>query len=465
MNNYQKEDEQLYGAVEKLMTGDMERYEEMYNLSLKYIYKIVYDIVKDHHVTEELVQETYITIYKKINKLQDARKFYAWAGRIATNKTLRYIQVNKRELLSLGDNEDGYDFIFDRASMDTEEFIPESILMDKEKQRLLGEIIDGLSVEQKLCVQYFYYEEMTIAQIAERMGCPDGTVKSRLNYARNAIKAAVVELDEKQGTRLYSISAVPLFIILFRNSVQSFVMPGSAATIAISLGEALGVKLSGTGAAIGIKAGISNLMGTMAGKIAAVMVSAGILVAGGIALKGAVSHEEYEISVVMNCDYNILDRNYLSSAVRYEGVIITDGDGEVVIGETNHLEFWDENGMTSRAIPVPMSPNTHNEYKDYFDSVVDENADEWNDYLTNTNNVSSDYGVVDLDIPQELSVNVNGTNITIEVDEAKLKYEYYGNYTDGGEMSYSANGYRVVISGSYIMNDDIQELIDRARGN
>ena len=67
MNNYQKEDEQLYRAVEKLMTGNMKSYSEMYNLSLKYIYKIVYDIVKDHHITEDLVQETYITIYKKIN--------------------------------------------------------------------------------------------------------------------------------------------------------------------------------------------------------------------------------------------------------------------------------------------------------------------------------------------------------------------------------------------------------------
>ncbi len=485
MNNYQKEDEQLYKVVEKLMAGNMKSYEEMYNLSLKYIYKIVYDIVKDHHVTEDLVQETYITIYKKIDKLQDARKFYAWAGRIATNKTLRYIQTNKRELLTFGDDQAGDDFVFDRASMDTEEFIPESILMDKEKQRLLGEIIDGLSVEQKLCVQYFYYEDMTVAQIAKRMGCPEGTVKSRLNYARNAIKAAVVELDEKQETRLYSISAMPIFLILFRSSIESFVIPGSVATITASLGEALGLKLAGTGTATGIKAGAAKLMGTVAGKIVATVAGAGILVAGGMAIKGALTHEEYEISIVMNCDYNALDPSYLTNAIRYESIIITDDDGEVVIGETKHLEFWYDDGISSSAIPVPVDSNIHNKYKDYFDLVVSENATEWNDYLTNTNNISSDYGVVDIDIPQELKVNVRGTNITIKVDEAKLSYQYDSRYVDsstvmgyypptdyaesetepGKMVSVTADGYRVVISGRYTMDDDIKELIENARGN
>ena len=269
MNNYYEQDEQLYQAVYSLMSGNTDSYYTMYDLSVKYIYKIIYDIVKDYHTAEDLVQEAYIIIYNKINTLQDARKFYSWAGRIATNLAYRYMQNNKRELLAL-DSEDGAaEFIFDVATQDNEEFIPENILMDKERQCLLSEIIDGLSVEQKLAVQYFYYEEMSVQEIAEIMECSTGTVKSRLNYARKAIKAAVIDLAENQGTKLYSLSALPLFYILFRQAVAEFAFAGATAGVA--------------GAVVGTAAGVTNVaVGTTAGatSVAAGMTTAGSVVSG-----------------------------------------------------------------------------------------------------------------------------------------------------------------------------------------
>ncbi len=249
MINYNAQDEQLFQSVSSLMAGNMESYYTMYDLSIKYIYKIIYDIVKDYHTTEDLVQETYITIYNKINTLQDPRKFYSWAGRIATNHTLRYIQNNRRELLTL-DVEDGdSDFIFDLASQDNEEFIPENILMDMEKQRLIAEIIDGLSVEQKLAVQYFYYEELSVREIAELMGCSEGTIKSRLNYARKSIKEAIIDLDVNEDTRLYSLSALPIFFIVFKTAVEQFVFAGTATGTAMASGMATsGAEVIGEGA-------------------------------------------------------------------------------------------------------------------------------------------------------------------------------------------------------------------------
>ena len=270
MNNYYEQDEQLYQSVYSLMSGNADSYYTMYDLSIKYIYKIIYDIVKDYHTTEDLVQETYIIIYNKINTLQDARKFYSWAGRIATNLAYRYMQNNKRELLAL-DSEDGAaEFIFEVATQDNEEFIPENILMDKERQRLLAEIIDGLSVEQKLSVQYFYYEEMSVSEIAEAMGCTTGTVKSRLNYARKAIKAAVIDLAENQGTKLYSLSALPLFYILFRQAVAEFAFAGATAgvTSVVAGMTTAGSMVSGAGTS-GMNVGIGGgtTMGVNVGEI------------------------------------------------------------------------------------------------------------------------------------------------------------------------------------------------------
>ena len=244
---YKKKDEQLFAEVQKLKDGDFSNSNAVYELSEKYIYKIINDILKNHHTTEDLMQEAYIQIYNKIGTLQEVKAFYVWAGRISTNLTLRYIQKNSKEVLATADEEGDNDFIFDTASEDNEKFIPESVLVDREKQRLIAEIIDKLSTEQKICIQYFYYEEMSVNQIAEAMGCSTGTIKSRLNYARKSIKEAVVELDEKHGTRLYSLASAPLFLIIFRAAVEGLLPAGvaGAASAAAVGGMAMSVSSSG----------------------------------------------------------------------------------------------------------------------------------------------------------------------------------------------------------------------------
>ena len=312
MKNYYEEDQKLFQAVAGFKAGNQECYYTMYELSIKYIYKIVYDIIKEHHATEDLVQETYLTIYNKIASLEEVSKFYAWAGRIATNHTFRYIQKNKRELLTL-DSEDGAaEFAFEVATQDNEEFIPENVLMDKEKQRLIARIIDGLSTEQKLAVQYFYYEEMSVTEIAETMGCAKGTIMSRLNYARKAIKAAVVDLAENQGTKLYSLGSLPLFYIVFRSSLESFAVASAASVSGIiseaagATTEAVGGSAAGAGAvakaaAAGATKGILGKIGASLGaKIAAGVLTAGLLTTGGIMLHNAVTEDDFAKSDTKN---------------------------------------------------------------------------------------------------------------------------------------------------------------------
>ena len=196
MNLYAEKDKELFGEVRKLKDQTSGDFNRVFDLSKKYIHKIIYDIVKNEDDTEDIMQETYLQIYNKIDTLEKPDAFYVWAGRIATNKTLRYIQKNRREMLVEADEDGETDFVFERMSEDTEKFIPEAVLMDMEKQRIIADILDKLPLEQKICVQFFYYEEMSVKEIAQAFGCSEGTVKSRLNYARKAIKDAVIDMDE-----------------------------------------------------------------------------------------------------------------------------------------------------------------------------------------------------------------------------------------------------------------------------
>lgn len=272
--NYMEKDAELFAEVQKLKDGYTPSYNRVYELSSKYIYKIINDIVKNHHTTEDLMQETYVQIYNKIGTLQEARAFYVWAGRIATNLTLRHIQKYRNEVLVTEDEDGGTEFVFDTAAADNDAFIPENILMDQEKQRLLSEILDGLSVDQKLSVQYFYYEEMSVREIAQMMSCSEGTVKSRLNYARKAIKDAVQNLEIKQGTRLYSLSAMPLFWLLFRNGAENGALAagaGAGAGTAAAGVENVGSMVSGPGAMPGNVGNMMNAPTPMPGNVGNMM--------------------------------------------------------------------------------------------------------------------------------------------------------------------------------------------------
>ena len=435
MKNYYEEDQKLFQAVSELMAGNTDSYYVMYDLSIKYIYKIVYDIVKDYHTTEDLVQETYLTIYNKINMLQDVTKFYSWAGRIATNLTLRYIQKNNRELLTL-DSEDGAgEFAFEVATQDNEEFIPENILMNREKQRLIAEIVDGLSVEQKITVQYFYYEEMSVTEIAEAMGCSRGTVMSRLNYARKAIKAVVVDLAENKDTRLYSLSALPLFYIVFRYAVDEFVFAGAGATAAGVAGDVATAEMSaasegataigasagteegavavGAGASSGVAAGnvaastvgkgvLAKIGGSIGAKIAIGVVATGVAVTGGIAIHKAVTGgmEPKTIPMVIHMEtvpntdtVDIFDDTYT-----YEYINVTYDNEEITIGYDDAIyEYGFDNLET-------LSPELSQLHQEEFDAVVNAPEEEQESVLE-----------------EEIDFTIDGEEFTFHVDDVQVE--------------------------------------------
>lgn len=130
IEKYEDQDQMLFQAIIKFRRGNKKAFEQVYNLSERYIYAIIYRIVRDNDKTADLMQDTYIQIYRKIHTLKNVEAFFVWAGRIATNNTLRFIQKDSREVLL---DEEENDFVFENVSDDKEEFLPEDILLNKRK--------------------------------------------------------------------------------------------------------------------------------------------------------------------------------------------------------------------------------------------------------------------------------------------------------------------------------------------
>lgn len=286
---YAKQDEQLYYHIERLQQGNVESYTGIYNLSSKYLYKLIYDIVQDYHTTEDMLQETFIKIYNSIGTLQSPQAYYVWAGRIATNLCVRYIHKYRKEILQTptDDGEGNEEFIFDTVADDNEMFIPESVLDNKEHQRIIGDVIDKLSPEQKLAVQCFYFEEMSVKEIAILMECSEGTIKSRLNYARKSIKEAVLNIEKTQGTKLYSFGMVPVLLLAYRYvagvKVASSAVAGTGAALAGNLSSAGSISAVAAGAtgAVTATTGGAVTVGATASTGAVISTTGGTVVAAG----------------------------------------------------------------------------------------------------------------------------------------------------------------------------------------
>ena len=205
------DNKELGEYVEKLQEGDSSAFNVIYDQTKDNVYGLLCSYTKNMDQSNDLMQETYITVNEKIGTLKDKNSLKSWINRIAINKANRYFEKNKREVLL---SEEGQ-VLFEAQLEKDEEFLPQELLDSMEKRKIIKDIIDNLPVEQKTAIYLYYFDEMSLAEVAEDMQCSEGTVKSRLNYARKKIKDEV-DTWEKKGTKLYSTGIPVLLLLLTR---------------------------------------------------------------------------------------------------------------------------------------------------------------------------------------------------------------------------------------------------------
>ena len=209
--------ENLYDYIERAKKNDQQALTEIYLYSSPTIYKVVQVLVKDHDTVNDIIQDTYIKAFARIDQLENPAKLMAWLKIIATNTAKDWLKKSKPVLFSeMGkdDSSDGQAFV-ENLENERIDQNPELAADEKEVRRLVMEILDQLPEDQRLVVGMFYYEEMSVKDIAVTLELSENTVKSRLSYARKKIKEQVLEL-EKQGTRLYSVAPFAFFLYLLR---------------------------------------------------------------------------------------------------------------------------------------------------------------------------------------------------------------------------------------------------------
>ncbi len=207
----------LAGLVAAARIGSQDAISALYEKTYNQVYYTAKSMIKDEDAVFDIVQDTYIKAFAHLNSFQGDTKFLAWVRQIAANTARDWLKKKRPMLFAELGPGDGQDTPMEELFPDERiENLPDQIIDQKETERLLREIIEELPEDQRAAIGMFYYEEMSVKEIAATMGVSESAVKSRLMYGRNKIEKKVREL-EKQGTKLYSLSPLAFLLLLFRN--------------------------------------------------------------------------------------------------------------------------------------------------------------------------------------------------------------------------------------------------------
>lgn len=252
--------------------GNKKAFDKLYKLTSNDVWFTCVSLLKDEENAKDIMQETYITAFLKLDTLKDEEKFCGWLTAIATNKSKNKLkgkveyQIDDEVLI---------------AETETDELmLPEEYINKAEKRKVLLQIIeDTLSFNQYQVVLMFYFNELSIAEIAQALEISEGTVKSRLNSSRAKMKTAIEDYENKSGDKLHGVVVVPFFTTIFKEEAKSLAVPNI--TIKLPNGQTLATSAT-KGIATGAKSTVSSIVkatanATVKAKVIAVVCGATIL--------------------------------------------------------------------------------------------------------------------------------------------------------------------------------------------
>lgn len=213
-------------AIDLAMQGREEGFNYLYESTYKNNYYMALKYMKNHEDAQDVIQTAYMRAFEGLNLLREAGKFPGWMSVIVANTAKNMLQRKNPILFSdmASENDEGESLELNLID-ESETYQPEIAYSQKETQMIVREMIDSLSVEQRMCILMFYIEGQSVNDIATALECSKNTILSRLNYGRKNIKAKAEEL-QKKGYKLYSTAPIPFILYLLRAERAQFLMQG-----------------------------------------------------------------------------------------------------------------------------------------------------------------------------------------------------------------------------------------------
>ena len=171
--------------VARVQSGDIDALGVLYQRHRTQVYRTALAITHDEGMAEDILQETFVRVYKYADSFDQTQPFEPWLYRMTVNLTYSWINRAKRWVHF-------FQGALEQLKM-PERRNPDNILESQEQRTTLQQAIESLPVSQRTVIVLYYLEELSVSEVAYALNIAEGTVKSRLYHARKKLKEAITE--------------------------------------------------------------------------------------------------------------------------------------------------------------------------------------------------------------------------------------------------------------------------------
>lgn len=173
--------------VERVQRGDKQAFGLLVQKYQRKLGRLLSRMIRDQAEVEDVVQEAFIKAYRALPNFRGESAFYTWLYRIGINTAKNYLVAMGRRPQVVAEIEvedaENYDSGTELRTSDT----PETELMSKQVAQTVNETVAALPEELRTAITLREIEGLSYEEIATLMGCPIGTVRSRIFRARETI--------------------------------------------------------------------------------------------------------------------------------------------------------------------------------------------------------------------------------------------------------------------------------------
>ncbi len=163
--------------VLRAQSGSHEALNELFKSVQEPLFRYIVSLVRDQHLAEDILQEVFIRIYRKLRGLREPEAFRAWTYQIASREAFRYLNRERRWSEQIRDETT----LAARPASEPGEFPRELI-------ESLPQLVGDLSPASRAVVILFYLHELSLVETAAVLDIPVGTAKSRLAYGLEKLR-------------------------------------------------------------------------------------------------------------------------------------------------------------------------------------------------------------------------------------------------------------------------------------
>jgi len=186
------------GLVRRCLAGDEKAYRELVEMYQGQVHSVVFRMVRSREDAQDLTQETFVRMFRALDRYDLQRPFAAWLFTIASRLAIDHIRRRKVTPISLTQREAGSD---DEYEIEIEDsgLKPDEFTTRNEEERRTESLIQSLPPHYRIVVILRHQQDLSYEEIAESLHLPLGTVKARIHRARELLKTKIERMERGES--------------------------------------------------------------------------------------------------------------------------------------------------------------------------------------------------------------------------------------------------------------------------